>query len=346
MALGNLAPSPVGDARAAPRLSCGIAMCTCNAGSFLQPQLDSIAAQTRLPSHIVVSDDRSDDDTWERLQAWASTMGAQRGIRVTVIRNESRLGVARNFEQAIKRLETDVVFLADQDDVWAKTKMEVLMEVFESERSILLAHSDAWLIDERGENLGKSLFQALRLSPVEQELVKRRCFFEVYCRRNLVTGTTAAFRRELLQLALPFPDDWVHDEWLAACAAGCADVAMLPAKLTEYRQHGTNAIGVPITEVSRLMLYVKRVAKTPRDEYLRYKFRRLDALRRRLQSCSGVPSERLALLEDAQNHFARRLRFGRTLSARFMSVIRESRSRGYHRFADGLAGMVRDLIHF
>lgn len=40
-----------------------------------------------------------------------------------------------------------------------------------------------------------------------------------YCRRNLVTDTTAAFRHELLHIALPFPGDWIHDEWLAVCVA-------------------------------------------------------------------------------------------------------------------------------
>lgn len=325
--------------------TCGVAMCTCNAGPFLQLQLDSIAGQSRVPAHIVVCDDRSDDGTWESLQAWAMQMESSGRMRVTLIRNEERLGVSRNFEQAIRALETDVIFLADQDDIWAKTKVARLMEHLEADPSVLLVHSDAVLIDSKGKDLGKSLFEALRLSAAEQALIKSQRFFDVYCRRNLVTGTATAFRRELLTLALPFPEGWIHDEWLAACAAAQGVVAMLPDKLTEYRQHGANVIGIPVSTFSRLVTHARRVASTPRDQYLRYKLARLEALHRRLESSGApIPADRLVLLEEAQNHFLRRIAFRKSLGPRLVSVMRELHARGYHRFADGFAGMVRDLI--
>lgn len=79
--------------------------------------------------------------------------------RVSLIRNEERLGVRRNFEQAIRSLETDVIFLADQDDIWANTKVAELMECLETTPSILLVHTDAVLIDGEGKDLGKSLLR-------------------------------------------------------------------------------------------------------------------------------------------------------------------------------------------
>lgn len=325
--------------------SCGIAMCTCNGGIFLEEQLGSILNQTRLPNHIVISDDCSEDGSWDLLRTWASDAITSYGIRVTLFRNETRLGVARNFEQAIAAVDADIIFLADQDDVWARNKIEVLAGRMGADPEILLAHSDAFLVDERGRNLGKTLFEALCLSTRDRELVRLQRFFEVYCRRNLVTGTTTAFRRELLQMALPFPQDWIHDEWLAVCAAALAKVAMLPEKLTEYRQHGANVIGMPNNIVSRLTSYATRVAKTPRDEYLRYKRRRLDALRCRLLAVDGISHDKIALVVEAEMHFARRLQFAHGLLPRLGSVIKESKAHGYHRFADGIGGMVRDLIH-
>ncbi|ODV43710.1 glycosyl transferase [Cupriavidus sp. UYMMa02A] len=319
-------------------------MCSCNGGQFLVAQLESIIAQTRKPDHIVVCDDLSTDDTWTKLQAWASAARTAHGIRVTLIQNAVRLGVTRNFEQAIRALDTDIVFLADQDDVWQPNKIEVLIARF-ADQSTMLAHSDATLIDEGGKDLGKSLFEALRLSDRETELVKSQHFFEIYCRRNLVTGTTAAFRRELLDIALPFPEDWIHDEWLAACAAAESKIAMLADKLTQYRQHGANVIGVPVSSMSRLTLYAMRVARTSRDEYLRYKLRRLNALRERLVYVNVIDHDKLALLDEARAHFERRIRFGRSPASRVISIFREYKACGYHRFADGFAGMVRDVIH-
>lgn len=332
--------------RDAPRsLSTGVAMCTCNAGAFIHQQLESIVNQTVVPDQIVVSDDRSDDDTWAVLQSWATATQARSGIRVTLLRNDPRLGVTKNFEQAIRLLDTDIIFLADQDDIWTAGKVEALLACFAADPELLLAHSDAELIDEQGHDLGKSLFAALRLSEREQILVTQDRFFEVYCRRNLVTGTTAAFRRQLLDVALPFAEDWVHDEWLAACAASEGKVRMLADKLTQYRQHRTNVIGIPVSTASRLMSYAVRVARTPRNEHLHYKLRRLQALRSRLVETNPTAADKLALVDEAIAHYARRIAFARSPVSRLTSILHEYKARGYHRFADGFAGMVRDVIH-
>ncbi|WP_260854603.1 glycosyltransferase family 2 protein [Paraburkholderia sp. BCC1884] len=337
--------SEPGVAMVVRRSTCGIAMCTCNGVAYLDAQLRSLVEQTRLPERIAISDDRSDDGTWDRLNVWAGEVRSAHGIDVILLRNETRLGVTRNFEQAIKALDTEIIFLADQDDVWAKNKIEVLADCLETDSHALLVHSDAYLIGDRDEDLGRSLFESLYLTAADRELASQQRFFEVYCRRNLVTGTTAAFRRELLELALPFPVNWIHDEWLAACAAAWQHVTMLPQKLTFYRQHGRNAIGVPSGRLSRLAKYAQRVLATPRDVYLAGKISRLGALHQRLEAAGVASSETIELLTQAERHFLRRKAFSRRLPLRMMSIIRESRTRGYIRFADGAAGMLRDLIH-
>lgn len=325
-------------------MSCGIAMCTCNGAAYLDEQLRSLVNQTRLPVHIVVGDDNSDDGTWQILNAWAEAVRSEKGIRVTLLRNESRLGVTRNFQRAIEAVDADIVFLADQDDIWIPNKIEVLASHLEHDENILLVHSDALLIDRNGESLERSLFEALHLTVTDRELVQQQRFFEVYCRRNLVTGTTAAFRRQLLELALPFPVDWIHDEWLAACAASWKNVAMLSDQLTLYRQHGLNAIGVPTGRLSWIVNYARRVMRTPRDEYFDRKLSRLGVLRERLNRRDLARGDALELVEQAESHFARRKAFRRNPVCRVVSIIREARTNGYRRFADGVAGMVRDLI--
>ncbi len=326
------------------KLGSGIAMCTCNGAAYLGAQLNSLVEQTRLPDSIVISDDGSNDGTWDMLNAWAAEIRSMYSIQVVLMRNETRLGVTRNFEQAIGALDTDIIFLADQDDIWAKNKIEVLASRLEIDADVLLIHSDAFLIDEDDADLGRSLFEALYLTAGDRQLARQQRFFEVYCRRNLVTGTTAAFRRELLELALPFPDTWIHDEWLAACAAAWKRVAMLPDKLTFYRQHGRNAIGVPGGRLSLLARYLRRVSETPRADYLARKINRLHALRKRLDETSVARDDARALLAEAEEHFMRRRAFSKRLPSRLVSIVRESRTRGYRRFADGAAGILRDFI--
>jgi glycosyltransferase involved in cell wall biosynthesis len=328
-----------------PMTSVGIAMCTCNGIAFLEAQLASLTDQSRLPDQIVVSDDRSDDGTWEHLVDWSERVRSSQGIQVTLLRNVDRLGVTRNFEQAIRALDTSVVFLADQDDVWANDKIAVMASYLETHPAVMLAHSDADLVDENGLGLGQTLFQSLYLSSAERELVQQQRFFEVYCRRNLVTGTAAAFRRELLDVALPIPAEWLHDEWLAACAAAWKAVVMLPEKLVRYRQHGRNVIGVPSGRISWLAAYVRRAIALPRDQYLARKISRFEVLRQRLIETKCGRAEALALAAEAEQHFVRRRGFSRNPVLRVASIIREARTRGYQRFADGVAGMLRDLIN-
>ena len=52
-------------------LTVSIVLCTYNGERYLQQQLDSLLAQSRLPKQIVIADDGSTDGTWEILQAFA-----------------------------------------------------------------------------------------------------------------------------------------------------------------------------------------------------------------------------------------------------------------------------------
>jgi glycosyltransferase involved in cell wall biosynthesis len=91
-----------------------IALCTYNGAAYLKEQLESIAAQTRTPYELVISDDQSTDDTLRLIQEFAATAGFP--VRLSV--NESNLGIAKNFEKAISLCRGDVIVLSDQDDVW------------------------------------------------------------------------------------------------------------------------------------------------------------------------------------------------------------------------------------
>ena len=58
---------------------------------------------------------------------------------------------------------------------------------------------------------------------------------------NTITGAASVFRRELLDVALPFPPrfgDLFHDHWLAVVALATGDVAYVDRPLYDYVQHG------------------------------------------------------------------------------------------------------------
>jgi len=221
-------------------LTLGVALVTYNGLQYLAEQLESIVHQTRSIEHIVISDDHSTDGTWEFLETWAS----KAPMRVTLIRNDVQLGLRGNFEQAISAVQTDVIFTADQDDVWVPEKVALMCEIFERDPEVVLIHTDAILIDKAGHDMGKTLFGELGLSQAERAAIHAGDALTVNYRRNVVTGATAAVRNSLVALAVPFPKNIIHDAWLALLAGATGKVRVLDTATIHYRQHGGNLVGI------------------------------------------------------------------------------------------------------
>src|SRR5690606_2018916 len=78
------------------RLRVSIVLCTYNGAVHLQPQLDSLLAQTRLPDEIVIGDDGSTDASVDMLQAFA-VRARDAGIEVQLVRHRENLGYVDNF---------------------------------------------------------------------------------------------------------------------------------------------------------------------------------------------------------------------------------------------------------
>ena len=63
---------------------------------------------------------------------------------------------------------------------------------------------------------------------------------------NTVTGAATLFRREIADLALPFPETsglQFHDHWLGCVALAAGDVAYVDGPLYDYVQHGGAVFG-------------------------------------------------------------------------------------------------------
>lgn len=236
-----------------PRVS--VALCTHNGAAYLAEQLGSILAQTVLPAEIVVSDDASTDTTAEIVTGIAQTSV----VPITLRLNAKPLGVTQNFQSALQAATGSLLVLSDQDDRWHPERLERAIARFDADAELALVFSDARLVDGAGDDLGFSLLQSLSIGDDERAAFAPGArSFETLLRRNLVTGATVMLRRSLLETAAPFPAPWVHDEWLAILAAATARVGLIDDQLIDYRQHGSNQIGVvePTLryKIKRLML--------------------------------------------------------------------------------------------
>ena len=314
-----------------------VALCTCNGARYLPRQVRSICAQEPPPREIVLSDDASEDGSVEAAQQ--ALAGAP--IELVVLRNPERLGVTRNFEQAVRACRHELIALSDQDDEWHPGRLRRMTEAFQARADLLLLHSDARLVDAQGAPLGGTLFHALRATRGELRRIHAGAAFDVFLHRNLATGATTVFRRALLQAALPFPPECVHDEWLGLIAAATGGVDAIEEALIDYRQHGGNQIGarrLSFAETVRKALssrgtfHIDRACKTRR-------------LLERLEALAGqVAPPTLEKVRAKLEHHTFRATLPASRLARCAPVLREALTGRYGRFGRGLRGVVRDLL--
>lgn len=292
-----------------------------------------------MPVHeAIVVDDGSDDGTVELIDKFARAAP----FELRFFRNPERLGVMRNFERALALATGDLLFLADQDDVWRPEKVQRIVARFEQDPSLDLVFSDARLIDAQGRDQGQTLFGSFRVSQGELEAIERGEAFRVLLRRRLVTGATAAIRRRLLARAQPFPENWIHDEWLAIIAAATGQLAVVNERLTDYRLHGGNLIGVRASSLKTAMRDVRKSG----FEYRRAVAARMEELACRLGTFDQEPgmAERVNDVRGKLQHSRVRASLPASRLRRIPAIARELLSGRYHRFSAGFASGVADLL--
>lgn len=316
-----------------------VALCTYNGAAFLQEQLDSIAAQTRLPDELVIGDDRSSDATLalvERFRVHAP-------FPVRVLARTVNLGTSANFSETLRATDADLVFLSDQDDRWSPHKVAHMVAEFERRPDLLVLHTNARLVDASGQPLGMDLFTAYEVSAEELQRIAGGRAFDALIRRNVATGATMAVRQRLLRIALPAPSEWVHDEWLAiiASALGPGAVGVLDEALIDYRQHERNQIGARKLGLREKVARAFRARGTFYDEQLR----RATLLRAKIDAIDPpVARDVVERLDEKLGHLRFRATLPRNRLRRVAPVLAELGAGRYARYSTGLRSVVRDLF--
>jgi glycosyltransferase involved in cell wall biosynthesis len=301
-----------------PRLS--VALCTYNGGQYLAEQLESIAGQTLPVDEIILCDDGSTDQTLAIAQHFLT-----QGLPITIHRNPQRLGFIENFSQAIRLCSGDIIFLCDQDDLWMPNKVKEITQVFTRSPTTWLVFSDGELVDSATQPLDCRLWQALptypSIHPAFQELLNN----------DWITGAACAFRKELVDHALPIPESWVHDAWLGLIASAYGEVEALPEPLIAYRQHAHNQIGLPPPSLRQAFRKIIRLLTTSHTEtpekYLMLPYRL--PINHPLQE---LVTGKLRHLHNRQVH-----------TQRLKGIGTEILNRGYWQYARGWRSIIRDL---
>jgi glycosyltransferase involved in cell wall biosynthesis len=340
-----------------------IALCTYNGAKYLPSQLESYLAQTRPPDEVVACDDRSQDETVRKLKEFAEL--APFPMRIFV--NEQNIGSTKNFEKAISHCSGDIIFLSDQDDVWAPNKVERLTGEFDNDNEVGMAFSDSELVDETLQPLGISLYDAVQIALRHCGRINQENLFStLLLGRNGVFGHALAFRAEYKKSIIPIPTDIprvIHDLWIAFVISAAAKVVFLDEPLVKYRQHAQQQIGIdprkaalqtcePGTQAEQRckpsrISFVEDIWRgwTARKEFIELIASHITS---RIQPprhiMSAVKAEITYCQELAWHYQLRNSFLSDKRMMRLRPIIKELLSGGYHRCSSGVRSAVGDFV--
>jgi glycosyltransferase involved in cell wall biosynthesis len=195
---------------------------------YLPACLEAVRRQTFQDFEVIALDDGSTDGTRE----WLSE---QEGIRCVF--NERNLGTYATLNVGLQQATGEFVAVLNDDDVWAPTKLERQLELFERRPGIGLAHTGGHFIDGEGQRIeGNPL--GFAFPTFESGDILLGLVYE-----NKIIASAALARRECFERLGGFNEsyfgsgDWemwfrIAEQW---------QVGFVDEPLTFYRVHGENA---------------------------------------------------------------------------------------------------------
>lgn len=198
-----------------------VCMATYNGKFFLKEQIDSILSQLEENDELVISDDNSIDSTVDIITSYHDR-------RIKFFINEGIKGVTHNFENALIHSKGDIIFLADQDDVWLPDKIKELTN-FLKEGNYDVVTCNCALTDS-DLNIIQNEYYAVK-SPLDKSVWGNFV-------KDLWLGSCMAFKRKVLLAVLPFPSKMAaHDLWIALFSQIHFKCGYYPKVLQLYRRH-------------------------------------------------------------------------------------------------------------
>lgn len=211
-----------------------VCIATHNGEKYIKKQLESILSQLSFSDEIVISDDGSTDQTIKLIQSFEDK-------RIKVLTYKQHFDYSKfylssyyyataNFYNALKYAQGEIIFLADQDDIWVENRVSVFMEALKRADFVT---SNFSIINEVDELIDESYYNEnpynnLNFIKILKNLPFRGCCF--------------TFKRDVLQAALPFPEKlFLHDCWIGLNACfNNFKIEFIETPLLLYRRHSNN----------------------------------------------------------------------------------------------------------
>jgi len=232
-----------------------VLLATYNGSRFLAKFLDSLVAQTLKSFVVYVRDDGSSDGSLDIVESYASR------LEIVVLRSEKRrLGAALSFLALLREAGDGYEYyaFADQDDNWNEDKLRRASAALCSLQDTPgLYFSRVEYVNEVLEHLGFSPMP--RFAGLENALVE-----------NVAMGCASMINRPARALIVHATPSAIimHDWWAYILVSAFGRIIPDDYVSLQYRQHGSNAIGVRVGKVSEYKTKLMRFLKRERGVFL------------------------------------------------------------------------------
>jgi glycosyltransferase involved in cell wall biosynthesis len=218
-----------------------VCIATYNGEKYLKEQIDSILVQLGKEDEIIISDDGSTDQTMCILKGYTDP-------RIKIYLHDKQVQkfkfgyTAQNFEHALKYAKGDIIFLSDQDDIWLSEKVSKMVNILEKSELVM---SDCSIVDENLNLINSSRFKS--------ERIKIGAFSNIINPKYL--GCCMAFKRDVLNFILPFPENVPHDLWIGLAIGAKARFSLFETSTTLYRRHENTVTPMNLIKNNHSLLF-------------------------------------------------------------------------------------------
>jgi len=312
-----------------------VAMAAYNGEKFIVEQIESILTQSVIADEIIICDDSPDESTFRAIQHLIATFP----LIIKYHHNDTQLGVSKNFEKAVSLCSGNIIFLADQDDVWQTDKIEILSALIDNSGSPSGAFCDSALVNELLMPLERTHWELRGFTP---DLLRTDAFgqFAVFCRRVPPTGHNMAFSAKLKDVLLPFPPlPECHDTWIGLIIAATSGWALTNKKLTLWRQHSAN-----VSQADRRS-QLQEALESIKNNTFQWNAILFEELFRRLsESTYRIETGIMELIRDRCEHSAARAKMQCNIFKRIPLILGEIINRRYFKYARGWKSVFQDSV--
>ncbi|MBW4630345.1 MAG: glycosyltransferase [Iphinoe sp. HA4291-MV1] len=203
-----------------------------NYAKFIGETLDSVISQTYPHFEAIVCDDGSKDNSCEVVLSYAN-----KDSRIKLVRQQNG-GVASALNTAYKNSSGEIVCVLDADDIWMLSKLQKVVEAFQSDAKGGFVIDNLINIDGDGK--------IMKLTPVIHELASGwKAPFAMEnggFAYNIPPASALSVRRKVADLIFPMNEAFTRnaDTLISYLAPLITVIIPVPEVLTKFRLHGSN----------------------------------------------------------------------------------------------------------